>query len=97
MNMPKALAVVWELLKAEESYSDKVSTIRLFDEVLGLDLFKQTSIEIPETVLKLIEKRKQYRVVKNYAKSDELRDEILGLGFEVLDEDNGEVRVKKIH
>lgn len=97
MNMPKALAVVWELMKSEESDGDKATTVRWFDLVLGLELFTPKTLEIPQSVFDLIEKRKEYRLQKNYAKSDELRDEILGLGYEVLDEENGEVKVKKVH
>lgn len=95
MNTPKALAVVWELMKSGEKPADQFATIKLFDEVLGLELFTQKEIKIPANVMELVEKRKQYRAEKHYAKSDELRDEILGLGYEVLDEENGETRLKK--
>jgi cysteinyl-tRNA synthetase len=97
MNTPKALAVVWELMKSDQSSDDKVATVAMLDTVLGLELFTQKMVEIPQDILMLIEKRKQFRSEKNYAKSDELRDEILGLGFEVLDEENGETKLKKIY
>ena len=97
MNMPKALAVVWELMKSEETTENKTATIKLFDDVLGLELFTQKTVEIPAHVLQLVEKRKKYRAEKNYEKSDELRDEILGLGFEVLDEESGKTHIKKLH
>ncbi|MBP9719276.1 MAG: cysteine--tRNA ligase [Candidatus Levybacteria bacterium] len=95
MNTPKALAVVWELIKSEENEADKIATIKLFDSVLGLELFQQKDIKIPEKIRDLVEKRKKYREEKDYKKSDELRDEILGLGYEVLDGENGESTIKK--
>lgn len=97
MNTAKALAIVWELINSDEKASDKVATIKEFDKVLGLELFIQRSIEIPANILELVEKRKQYRAEKNYAKSDELRDEILGLGFELLDGENNETAIKKTY
>ena len=95
MNTPKALAIVWELMKSDANSTDKIATINVFDEVLGLELFKQKETIIPANVLELVEKRKKYRAEKNYTKSDELRDEILGLGYEVLDGENGESTIKK--
>ncbi len=87
LNMPEALALVWTGLKDK---SINLPTLIEFDKVLGLDLHnpEKKEIAIPEEVQKLLDKRKTARKVKDYAKSDELRDEIKKLGFEV--EDTGE-------
>jgi cysteinyl-tRNA synthetase len=98
MNMPKALAIVWELIKSDESKENKVTTIQLFDTVLGLALDKEKVLEeIPQVVKELVAKRNLYRKEKNFVKSDELRDEILGLGYEVFDEETGKTTLRKVH
>lgn len=96
INMPKALAIMWELIHSDYPSAAKAESLGKMDQVLGLDLFTQKEIKIPANVMELLEKRKQYRAEKNYAKSDELRDEILDLGYEVLDQENGESIIKKI-
>ncbi|MFA7252788.1 MAG: cysteine--tRNA ligase [Candidatus Paceibacterota bacterium] len=97
LNMPKALATVQEVLKADLSASDKLATILDFDKVLGLNLVSQEKeiIEIPHEVKKLLDERLLARQNKDWKKSDELRDEILKLGFIVKDTGEGqEVKIK---
>lgn len=94
-NMPQALAVVQELLKTNLSNADKLATVLDFDKVLGLDLKKateapKTEVLIPEDVQKILDERESARKDKNWAKSDELRDQILVLGYEVKDTDKGQ-------
>ena len=45
--------------------------------------------EIPDEVKKLAEKRWQAKKERNFAKADELRNEILKMGFEVKDTREG--------
>lgn len=90
LNMPKALATVQELLKSDIPNEDKLATILDFDKVLGLDFEKEinkieTEKEIPENIQKLLDERKLARENKDYKKADELRDQIISLGFEVKD------------
>lgn len=90
LNMPKALALVWDILKSENiPDADKKATILDFDKVLGLDLDKVESFEIPENVKNLIKERDLARNEKDFAKSDEIRAEIEKLGFEVKDTNSG--------
>ncbi len=60
-----------------------------FDKVLGLQLDKTETFEIPEEIQKLIEERDLARTNKDFAKSDELREKIENLGFEVKDTEEG--------
>ncbi len=87
LNTAGALAVVWELLKNKDvSDADKKATILDFDRVLGLKLDEKIiEQEIPAEVQMLINERNQARAEKNWVKSDELRDRITALGFEVQD------------
>ncbi len=94
--MPEAMGVLNEMLKSEISNEDKLANAYDFDEVLGLELKKAVNkeIKIPVEVQKLIDERKVARDSKNWAKSDELRDQIARLGFEVKDTSEGQ-QIKK--
>ncbi len=95
LNMPQAVAVLNEMLKSDISPADKLATTIDFDKVLGLKLNEvNKSIEIPSGVKKLIDERKKAREDKNWKKSDELRDKIMSLGYEVKDSPSGqEIRI----
>lgn len=93
LNMPKALEVFWRSL--EDNNFDSASKIKLlkgFDSVLGLDLpFNKKKDTIPSEIAKLVSDREEARKVKDWGKSDFLRDEILKLGYGVEDTPNGAV------
>jgi cysteinyl-tRNA synthetase len=89
-NTPQALAIVQELLKSDMPNEDKLATVLDFDKVLGLNIKKtvknkNTEKTIPENIQKLLAERKIARENKDYKKADELRDQIIALGFEVKD------------
>ncbi len=95
-NTPQALALIFDLLKSDLSKEDKLATILDFDKVLGLDIDKSRlnlesekrfNLDLPENIQKLIEERKLARTNKDWKKADELRDQIIKLGFEVKDKD----------
>lgn len=87
LNLPKGLALMWELLKSDVSDADKRATIDRFDLVLGLDLANWQPKEnvLPDAILALIEQRKLSRQNKNWAESDRLRNELNTLGYDVED------------
>ena len=66
-------------------WEEKRKLILDFDKVLGLNLDKIETFEIPENVQKLKEERAEARKNKDFTKSDELREKIEALGFEVKD------------
>lgn len=82
LNVSKALAIVWE----NSSQLTKVD-FKKIDDVFGLQLshYKEEKIEIPEAVRELVEKREEARKNKDFSSSDELRDHIAELGYEVMD------------
>jgi len=89
-NTPQALATIQALLKSDATGEDKLATVIDFDKVLGLNFEKEinkteTKKEIPENIQKLITERKIARENKDWKKADELRDQIISLGFEVKD------------
>jgi len=81
LDTPKALALVWEMVKGGKNKK----LILEFDKVLGLKLNETEKIEIPEEVQKLIKERDKARNEKDFAKSDEIRKQIESHGFEVMD------------
>lgn len=98
LNTPRALAVVWDLIKSSEfSDGDKRASLLKFDEVLGLGLasFKKAKLVVPAAVKKLVLEREKARRAKDFKRSDEIRDELATLGFTVEDAKDGAV-VKKI-
>ena len=60
-----------------------------------LDLEKRIPDVIPPEVSKLAEDRARAREEKNFAKSDELRDQIAALGWEVRDTKDGQKLTKR--
>ena len=95
LNMSKAMAVISEVFKYGISNEDKIATILDFDKVLALGLDKIETDTIPDEINKLAEERLNARNNKDWAKSDELRDKIKELGYEIKDKD-GEFEISKI-
>lgn len=87
LDLPGALAVVWDLVRSGES--GKVGAIRKMDEVLGLGLFEREDVEVPGEVLELVEEREIARSQKDWKRADEIRDEVLKKGFVVKDSEDG--------
>ncbi|MFA6537541.1 MAG: cysteine--tRNA ligase [Patescibacteria group bacterium] len=89
LGVPKALAVVWEVLKSDLSDFDKRATLLEFDKVLGFDLQNtkddENNFEIPQEIKKLAEQRFQTKLKKDFKKADELRKKIVEQGFEIED------------
>lgn len=98
LNMPQALAVVWEMLKSDLDDAAKHALILNWDRVLGLGFanceLQIANCKIGEEIQKLLDKREVLRKEKKWAESDEVRKEIEELGWRVEDTVEGQ-RVKK--
>jgi cysteinyl-tRNA synthetase len=95
LNMPRAMAVIQEMLKSKMSAAQKYSSILDFDRVLGLQLDQLDQAQaLPEAVQKLIAARQQARQAKDFTSSDQLRAEIEALGYQVQDTQDGMKVVK---
>jgi len=96
LNLPKALAVLWELVKSDLSNQEKSINLKKMDQVLGLGLEKYLGkrLEVPQKVSLLIQERESSRKSGDFEKSDRIRKEIEKLGFLVEDTSSGP-RVKK--
>ncbi|MEK6936352.1 MAG: cysteine--tRNA ligase [Nanoarchaeota archaeon] len=95
LDMPKALQVLWELIKNEHA-NGKIGTIAKMDEVFGLDLLKQEKVSaIPSEIMELVNQREEARKNKHFQRADTLRAKIKLLGYKIDDTNEG-VRVSKI-
>jgi cysteinyl-tRNA synthetase len=101
LNMPKALSVVWELIKSDYSDSDKAESLLKIDQVLGLDFEKakekrkQIKIVVPAEVQILIEERNGLRKQGSFTQADHVRNKIKKLGYNIKDTPKG-VQIEKI-
>jgi cysteinyl-tRNA synthetase len=101
LNTAQAFAVVLELVA--EAYRQKDfrvwKTLQKFDAVLGLNLSRSLdesrSETIPENVCKLAKEREDARAAKDFKRSDELRNEIDALGYDVKDTKAGMIIMPK--
>lgn len=94
LNTPQVIAYLWDTLK-NESLLEKINKeeFEIFisdtDKILGLkltDAFKEIEVvKVPENIQKLIDERSIAKKEKNWTEADRLREEIKGLGFEVID------------
>lgn len=97
LNMPKALAVVWELIGNKDIKPEsKAGLILKYDKILGLNLDKvkpgkkkvEREIVIPQKVHELVKEREILRNKKRYHLADELRYKIRKFGFDVVDKED---------
>ena len=106
LNMPQALAVVWDLVKsvrnvaAESNSADSVvaelvSAFQEFDKVLGLNLFYAPAQTIPQVIKQLVEEREHFRQEGEFDESDFIRQKILEQGYTVEDTSEGS-KVRKV-
>lgn len=100
LDTPKALALVWEILKdGTISPADKRATILKIDELLGTlkenENEKTMDTVLPIGVIMLQKQRETARANKDWAMSDKLRDDIAALGYEVKDTPEGQ-KIRKI-
>jgi cysteinyl-tRNA synthetase len=98
LDMPKALSVVWELVKSDYPVSAKKASLFKFDEVLGLGLREESlkEKEIPEEIKKMAEAREEARRQGDFAASDIIRDKINSAGYSIEDTKEGPVIKKKL-
>lgn len=107
LNIPKALAVLWEVVRNERKSKMFVTLIRKFDEIFALGLNeeeidmadkKQNQNEeniITEEINSLLIERNEARKSKDWNKSDKIRDKLLDMGIKIIDTKDG-TKIEKI-
>ena len=91
LNMPRALAVTWELAKSDLPNDVKKATIQKFDKVLGLGLVEWTPPEtaVSPKIMQLVQARQSARAEKRWQDADGLREQIAAAGYVVKDTPDG--------
>jgi cysteinyl-tRNA synthetase len=99
LNMPRALAALWEALKDERlSAAEQLALAAHAEPVLGLGLDRveaEKPAEVPADVAALVEQRLVARKRKDFAAADGLRRQIAERGFEIEDRPGGQWAVRK--
>jgi len=98
LNMPKALSILWDLIRSKENINpeDKLKLIFEFDKIFGLKLGKEEVEEkLSEEIETLIRKREEARKEKDFETADGIRDELKEMGIVLEDTPTG-VKWKKV-
>ena len=86
LDTPKALALVWSLIKKNKI---DYNLLLDFDKVFGLGLNKIKKQVIPKKIKDLAKKREKYRKEKNFKKADQIRKQIEKQGYVIEDTNKG--------
>jgi cysteinyl-tRNA synthetase len=90
LDMPKAMALIWEVVKSKKiGGKERYGLLLDFDKVLGLNLNKVKEIGLSEDIKKLIKEREKARKLKDYKKADEIREELRKKGIILEDTKQG--------
>jgi len=93
LNLPQALTVVWDLIKAARAGASVEQVVgdllREFDKVLGLDLLYAPTETTPQVLKRLVEEREKFRQKGDFATADQIRQKILVEGYTVEDTSQG--------
>ena len=91
LNVPRALAIAWEVLRGDLPPAVKRATLAQFDRVFGLRLAEWSPPEqpVPDAIKALADGRAAARKAKNWAEADRLRGELRAAGWEMEDRPDG--------
>jgi cysteinyl-tRNA synthetase len=91
LDLPRAMAIVADLGRAQVPAGTKAGLLLDFDRVLGLDLDRELSgRELPEGTAELLSAREAARAAKDWTTSDRLRDQLAAIGVMVTDTAEGQ-------
>lgn len=98
LNLPRALAVLWELVKSNLPPADLRATVDSLDTVLGLGLrdWRPAADSTPENIRALLDERERARLERNWAKADEIRLALSARGWKVEDSQHGQRAIRTL-
>jgi cysteinyl-tRNA synthetase len=91
LNLPRAVALVWDLAKSDRPDATKKATLLHFDRVLGLGLagWRPVETSVPDDIRQLVQRRQQARAARQWQLADQLRSQIGAAGYAVEDTPQG--------
>ena len=92
LNTANAITLIYDLLKSDVKDNAKLALIKLWDEVLSLDLTEkavETVSDKHDYIMEMIEKRNNAKANKDYTEADRIRDELLNEGIALKDTREG--------
>ncbi len=94
LNMPKAISVMWDMLKSKTPDSVKASTLFQMDKVLGLKIQENSKrlVNIPDRIREMVGERNKLRKEKRFNAADKLRKDIEKLGY-VIEDNEGKTKI----
>lgn len=97
LNLPEAVAVMWEMLKSPLADGEKVATLFSMDEILGLGMRDvwTDSRNIPGEIHSLLQEREKHRAAKDYTQADAIRTQLDAQGYILNDTYEGTILLKK--
>ncbi len=106
MNISAALGVLFEKIRETNRALDDGSLTaaaargwldwwKRIDSVLALSSDSSDKSDLPDEIAQLAEARVQARLAKEWKKSDELRDQLAALGWEVRDTKDGQTLTRR--
>lgn len=100
LNIPKALGVVWNIVRYPRKSIQLFNLLLKMDGILGLDIAKsapkaESFSEIDPEIKKLIDERQKARAEKNWKLADEIRNKLKAMGISLEDTAQGVKAVKK--
>ena len=98
LNTALGITCIYDVLKADTTDATKLAILKSFDEVLSINLVREKTEEAPKEktefelqIEALIEERKQAKKDKNFARADEIRNQLASMGVTIKDTREGTV------
>jgi cysteinyl-tRNA synthetase len=91
LNLPRAMAVMWDLVRSDVPAATKQATLLQFDRVLGLQLprWQPSEAVVPEALMALLQQRQQARAEQRWQDADALRQQVKVVGYTIDDTPQG--------
>lgn len=98
LNMPKALAVMWEMLHSSYPSSARAESLYKMDEILGLKIRQKAENlkNIPQEIQDMVKDREKLRKQKKFNASDKIRRDIEKKGYVIEDRGDKTVILRRL-